>query len=128
MITVIAPDRPGLLAKITVLLAGAGLDLHNTWGQTAAGQALLHLATNDDTQALQLLHAAGFDAVPREALLVRVPNRPGALARIALRLDENKLDLRSISTIHSDADSCIVSLVTSDDAEARRLLGEDVLG
>jgi hypothetical protein len=59
-----------------------------------------------------------------EVLTLQVENVPGALARVASELAEASLDIRMMRTVSRQAESCIVTIATSDNEQAKHLLAD----
>ena len=73
----------GVLADITGALAGAGVNVHSINAEETGETGLVILSTDDNDAALQALTAAGFRAVVDDALVIRLPDSPGALSGVA---------------------------------------------
>jgi hypothetical protein len=58
--------------------------------------------------------------------VIRLRDEPGALARVAARFRDAQLNIRSMRILRRDREFVLVSLVTSDNHQAREQL-EDVL-
>ncbi len=54
--------------------------------------------------------------------MIRIEDRPGALANISRRLANAQVDIRSIHFVDKKAGSCIVALETENDYKARQVL------
>ncbi|ORJ57429.1 hypothetical protein [Geothermobacter hydrogeniphilus] len=126
-ITVIAGDRKGLIADLTELLAAGGVNILTINAQCAAGSAYLRLRAEPYDRALALLRDAGYQAVSDQVLVLRIPDRPGNLARVARRLAEQGVDIRGLTMVQRDAGFCVVAVATDDRDTARQVLREDVL-
>jgi hypothetical protein len=127
MMTIVQEARPGLLADITALLAENGIDVENIDGQLVGGTAVISFSVEPYHQCFDLLVDAGFRVVASEHLLVRLPDRAGALAKLSRILSEAHVDIRSIHIISKDENSSIVALETADGETARELLAEIVV-
>jgi hypothetical protein len=77
-------------------------------------------------EALRALSDQGFRVITQDTLLVRLEDKPGALAAIAVRLKDAGLDLRSMHILRRDSGNTVASLVASDNAKAAEVL-RDVL-
>jgi len=64
--------------------------------------------------ALKALREEGFQAITQDALLVRLEDKPGALAKIAVRFQEQAIQLRSMHIIQRRKGHAHVSIVTTD--------------
>jgi hypothetical protein len=123
-LTVFAPNRPGQLAAITEALAAAGINVEDLDVEAFGEEGLVALTVDNCNAALRALRDAGFHAVTQETILIRLEDKPGALAAVAARLRDAGLDLRSMHIIRRDGAVSITSLVSNDQARAARVLAD----
>lgn len=121
-IMIISKDRKGLVAEISELLGRNDINIDAINARSQCGFAEIRLFTSDNDASLSLLNESGFKAVPDENVLVRIDDRPGALARISRTLSENDIDIRAITMIEQNKGFNIVAIVTDNDARAREIL------
>ncbi len=124
IITLVETSRPGLLAEITALLADRGIDVKDIDGQTVGPEAVITLTATPYRRCFDLLADAGYRVVADEHLLVRLPDRPGALAKLSRTLAEAGIDIRGIHFVSKGPRASIVALQTGDPEAARGLLGD----
>ncbi len=86
----------------------------------------MHLLTDKASRSAKLLRSKGYDVVEAEALELRLPNKPGELARVARKLAKNKINIVSLygTTPIGNAQGRILLRVNRSEA-ARRALGVD---
>ncbi len=123
-LTIIQETRPGLLAEITTLLEGQGIDVRNVDGSTVGSVAVINLIAEPYRTCFSLLTEAGFKVFVSKHVLIRIEDQPGALADISRRLANAQVDIRSIHIVNKEADSCIVALETENDCKARQVLNK----
>ena len=123
-IRVTARDKPGAVAAITEALAREGVNLVAINTERMGERGLVTLATEDDDhdRALHCLTAAGYRAVTEEALLVRLRDEPGALAKVAARFRDAGLNIRSLHILDRHEDHATVALDVEDPEAAAALL------
>ncbi len=126
-ITVIAADRKGLIAELSELLADGGINILSINAQSEGTSAYVRLRVTAYDQALALLRDAGYQAVSDDVLVLRIPDQPGNLARIARNLADNNLDIRGLTMIQRVEDFCIVAVATDNQALASEILREQLL-
>jgi hypothetical protein len=124
IMTIVEDARAGLLADIMALLAENGLGVEDIDGQLVGGSAVISFSVEPYQECFDLLVDAGYRVVASEHLLVRLPDRPGALAKLSRMLTDARLDIRSIHIVNKGEDSSIVALETIDHRKARKLLAE----
>jgi hypothetical protein len=79
-------------------------------------------------EALLALQEAGFQAVSEDALIVRLTDAPGALARVAERFKSDALNIRSLRFLRREGGFALVALVTEDNERARLLVDDLLVG
>ena len=127
-LTVLAPNKPGQLAAIAEARAAGGVNIESFDVATHGADGVIVLTVDRYGDALRLLLDAGFKAVTQDTLLVRLEDKPGALAKVAVRLKDAGIDLRSMHIVRRDAGVSIASLVADNNARAAEVLGELVIG
>jgi len=97
---VTCPDKPGKLAQVSGALArakvnGEAIMACGCLRQTClpAGRAWFAMLTNNDGKAKAALKKVGFKVSQEEAVVVSLPDKPGALAGVAQKLAAKKVNL-----------------------------------
>jgi len=125
-IIVTVNNQVGAVADVTSVLALAGVNIEEIDAEGITESGVISLCVDKHDEGLSALTAAGFSATSEDALVVRVADRPGALAEIASRLKEENINLRSLRIIDHIDQQCTVAIVAEDPSAARRVL-EDCL-
>ena len=125
-IIVTVNNQAGAVADVTSALALAGVNIEEIDGEGITESGVILLCVDKHEEGLAALAAAGFSASSEEALLVRVADRPGALAEIASRLKVEDINLRSLRIVDHVDQQCTVAIVAENPTAARRVL-EDCL-
>ena len=86
-ILITVDNRVGVLAGITGVLAGAGINVESVNAQTAGERGAIIMTVSDTDRALSVLSQAGYKAVSDDAVVVRLRDEPGALAGVADRTE-----------------------------------------
>lgn len=126
-IIVIVPDEAGSLAKVTTALGQAGINIEAIDGRLIGELGVITLGTSDDDAALRVLLEEELRAVTSDAIVFRLPDRPGALAGVAQLFGSHQLNVRTIHIVHRLAGQAILAVTTDDDDKARSLLDRDSL-
>jgi hypothetical protein len=126
-IVVVTRSRTGLLADITEALGRRGINIETIDAEELHGTAIVELTVDLYDEALQALRDAGFDAVSEDALLIRLRDEPGALAKIAKRFKEASIALRSVRFIRRQDGWAFVAVATDRTEDAKRLAKECVV-
>ena len=125
-LTVLVPNQPGQLAKISEALAAVGVNIEDFDVESHGADGLISLTVDHYDTALRALRDAGYKAVTQSTLLIRLEDRPGALAAVAARLKDAGIDLRSMHIVRRTENVSIASLVADDNERAAAIL-KDVL-
>ena len=126
-IRVVVPNRPGLLAELTEVLAVRGMDIAQIVVETNDGGAVVRMEVEDEDAALSVLTDAGYHAVSDDVLLARIEDRPGSLAALSRRFADANLNIRSLHHVRRESGFALVAVSTDDNSRARTLLGEAAL-
>jgi hypothetical protein len=117
-------SRPGTLAALTRSLADAGVNITALSAPEASGRGKIRLLVNDPGRAKRALRKANYRANEEPAFVLRLRNKPGALARVAARLAKERINVRSIYATTAGRGSAVVVLTVGGNARnARRVLG-----
>ena len=125
---VLAPNQPGVLARIAETLAAADVNIEDFDVESHDAEGIISLTVDKYDEALRLLRDLGYRAITQDTLLIRLEDKPGALAKIAVRLKDAGLDLRSMHIVRRTGEFSIVSLVASDNAAAAAVLRDVLIG
>jgi len=117
------PDRPGVVAEVSEALGAAGVNIEDLDAEGADENGVILLTVDRYDDALRALHEAGYRAITEDALVLRIRNEPGALAKVARRLGEASINIRSLRIAkHLGGGETLVTLVAERPEEARELL------
>lgn len=125
-ITVLVRNETGVAAEITSALAERGVNIEEIEMEGIEDRGIVVLTVDRYDEALRTLRDHGFKAITQDTLLVRLEDRPGALAQVAVRLRDADIDLRSLHIVRRAGGVTLASLVASDTARAAEVL-RDVL-
>jgi hypothetical protein len=127
-LTVLAPNQPGQFALITQALAVHGVNIEGFDLESHGADGLISLTVDRYDDALRALRDAGYKAITSDTLLIRLDNKPGALAAVAMRLKDAGLDLRSMHIVRRDEKVSIASLVADNNGRAAEVLQDVLIG
>ncbi|MFH1200341.1 MAG: ACT domain-containing protein [Candidatus Micrarchaeota archaeon] len=123
-ITLVARDRIGLLADISEALAAAGVNIESVSVETAARSAVVRLLVKDAAMARATLSGKGFKVAADDAILVKLPDRPGELARITRRLAQDGISISNVLMVGRENGETLLAITSSDAAKARLVLSK----
>ena len=126
-IVIVTKNRAGLVADISEVLAARGINIETLDAEEVQDLAVVELTVDRYDVALQALRDAGFEAITEDAIVVRLPDEPGALAKVARRFKEANIDLRSVRILGRQQGSALVALATERTDEARALVKDHLV-
>jgi len=126
-IIVMARDEVGVIADISQALADEGINMESINAQVVGEEVTIVLTTDRTDRALYILNQAGFKAVSDDALVLRLPDEPGALAGVAGSLKEAGVNIESMHILSRQAGYAMIALKTDNRAEAMAAIGNEVI-
>ena len=126
-ITVLTRKDPDELARVATILGDAGVNIEEIDAEHLEETGLIVLSVDRYDAALRVLADNGLRAIAQDVLVIRIEDKPGALAAVAKKLRDADVDVRSMHILRRDATSSLVSLVVTDHAKARLILAEVVV-
>jgi len=121
-IIVIVENHSGVLAGISGALGRRSINIESIDGESAHNFGIIRLRVDRYDEALLALRDAGYSAVSEDALVIRLVDESGALARVAERFKDADLNIKSLRFLHRDAGFALVTLVTDNNERARELV------
>lgn len=119
-LTVIMEDQPGKLADLGEATGRAGVNIMGLCAMVGDGKGFIHILVEDEEKARTALEGAGIDvADEREAVVVDLHDRPGAMGEIARDLAEAGVNIDVAYTIFTGVRLVIL---TEDTEKARAAL------
>ena len=115
-------SRPGVLAALARTLADARVNISALSAETRAGRGKIHVVVQNLGQAKRALRHAKYRATEEPAFVVRMRNKPGALARVAARLAKAGVNIKSVYATTAGRSATVVFTVGSV-AKGRKILG-----
>jgi len=85
-LTVYVADAPGTLARVARALAEHKINITGVVCVGAGERSPVRVLTNSPARAKKALAAAGLHPIEEDVLVVRLPDKPGALAAVAEKL------------------------------------------
>ena len=118
-IVIMARDEVGVLSHITSTLAQANINLQSINTQVNGEHGTIVISTDDTDGALVALADAGYSAVTDDAMLFRLKDEPGALAKVAQRFSDAGINIRSVHILDRKDGFATITLSTSEEDRPR---------
>jgi hypothetical protein len=116
-LTVIMEDQPGKLADLGEATGRAGINIAGLCAVVGDGKGFIHILVEDGSAARAALEEAGISvADEREAVIVDLHDKPGAMGEIARDLAEAGVNIDVAYTIFSG----VRLVILTEDVEAAR--------
>ena len=123
-IVIVAHNHPGLMADIAAALAERNINIESIDAKQAQELAVMELTVDRYDEALTALRDAGFNAITEDAIVISLPDQPGALAKVAKRFKDARIDMQSLRILQRNRGTALVALATKRTDEAMELLRE----
>jgi hypothetical protein len=120
-LTVSLKSQPGVLAQLARTLADARVNIVSLAASAASGRGKIRLIVNDPGKAKRALRRAKYRVSEEPVFVVRLRNKPGALARVAGRLAKARVNIKSAYATTAGRGAAVVFTVGSP-AKARKIL------
>ena len=122
-ITLTLQSKPGVLAKVARTLASAGVNITAVCAAETAGRGKIRLLVSDPARAKEALKAAKYSPGEEPALTLTLEDRPGALAQVAEKLAQAKINIKCAYATTTGGGSATVVLAVANPDKAQAVLG-----
>ena len=122
-ISIFLENKSGRLAEVTKLLGEGGINIRALTLADTTDFGILRLLVNDNAAAMDILKKAGFTVGKTEVVGIEVPDRPGGLAEILIRIGEAGLNVEYMyAFVEKSGDDAVVIFRFDDPDQAIELL------
>ena len=122
-----ARNEVGVIADISRALADEGINIETISAEALDEKGVVTLTTDSHDDALRVLTDAGFKTVSDDSLVLRLPDEPGSLAKVAERFKDAGVNIQSLHIVERRGDHTIVALSADDRARAEALVDKATL-
>ena len=117
-LTLCLPNRPGELARALQRLTAASINIEGISVAETTDMGLVQIVVNDTDAARSLLKRAEIPITEQKVALLILPNKPGELARLAVRLAEKKVNINYLyATVPSSSGAKSAVVISAQDLE-----------
>ena len=96
---VLAKDRIGLLADLSYALGQENVNIESISADTMGDKAVIHLVVSDEKKGKEILERGGFIVMSSDAMVVKVIDRPGELAKVARILSDARVNIKNVQLV-----------------------------
>ncbi|MBI4425706.1 MAG: hypothetical protein HY554_18390 [Elusimicrobia bacterium] len=120
-LTVVTPDEPGMLARVTQILSREGVDLHGVVTERLGEKTAIRFLAERRDGLRRKLENSGFPVLESQVFHLEIPNQAGELNRLAKMFAEDGINVVALySTAHGSKAKCVVA-VDQPEAAARTI-------
>lgn len=121
-ITVIAPDKVGLLADISYILGKARVNIESIAVTSVGGKAVITVLVKNAQKAGEVLERNGFKVSSGNVIFLKLTDEPGKLSEVAKTLADNKISVGNLNLISRDGAHTIVGVTVDRPRKAKKVL------
>ena len=126
-IIIVTKNSDGLTAEIAAVLGKNDINIESLDAEEVVGMGVVTLTVDHYNRALHAFRDSGWHAVTEDAFVMRVKDKPGALARVAKRFKDAGIHVRSIRIIQHEGNWGMVAVSAEPIKEARALVKDKLL-
>jgi hypothetical protein len=123
-ITVIAPDKVGLLADISYILGKARVNIESIAVTSVGGKSIITVLVKNSQKAMDVLQRSGFKVSSGNVIFVKIEDKPGRLSEIAKMLADQKINVENLNLVSRDGKHSIVGIAVTRPRKAKKVLEE----
>ncbi|MBI5252869.1 MAG: ACT domain-containing protein, partial [Euryarchaeota archaeon] len=121
-ITVIVENRPGALADVCEILGRNGINIRAISAEALGEGGIIRLITEDAESAKRALGSAWYKFIVSEVLPIKLPDKPGELAKVARKLANARINVECIYILGREKGTTEIALKVDKLEEARKTL------
>lgn len=112
-ITILSQEKTDLIAKITQLLAEREINLESVTGRNFGRNSVVTLTVHDYEKTLNALQEyEHFQVICEDAIIVKITDEVGALAKLTRRFSDTGVQINSIRFIERHEGCALVAIST----------------
>jgi hypothetical protein len=123
-LTIVEKDRVGLLADVSETLAKAGVNIESVQAESSGKQGIIRLLVSAPGKAKDALGKAGLNVLDSTIVAIRLPDKPGELAKLSRMLASASINILNIYLVSKSGGEVIDAIQTSDNEKAKKILKE----
>ena len=128
-LTIVLLKIEGALARLTTILADADINITDMDAAELddIGVAHVTVADADFEKTHELLRDSGHQVMPQQVLLVKIEDKPGGLAQLAVKLADAHVNVRSMRIVRREDGYCLAALVAEPSDVAKSVLVNELV-
>ena len=121
-LTVSLKSKPGVLAQLAKTLSDAGVNILTLSADAVSGRGKIRVIVNDAVKAKRAMRQARYRFSEEPAFVIRLRNKPGALARVANKLAKARVNIKSAYATTAGRGSATAVFTVGSAKTARKIL------
>src|SRR3989338_3867628 len=123
-LTIIAPDKIGLLLDVTTILGKERINIESISLEVVGKKAIIRLIIEKASvrKAKESLERKGFNVVASDTFVVKLADRPGELAKVAKVLAENGVNIENVHIVDKQGRQTLCAIKVDKMDKAEKLL------
>lgn len=123
-VTIIAPDKVGLLADISYILGKAKVNIESIAVTSVGGKAVITVLVKNSEKATDVLEKNGFKVSSGNIIFIKILDQPGKLSEVAKMLADSKINVANLNLISKDGKYTIIGVTVDRPRKAKKVLEE----
>ena len=119
---VFVQNKPGELAKICELLGSHGVNIKAIASERGIQRPMIKIVTDDEVTTKAALARTGIGYDLRDVILVRIPDKPGELGKVARKLARAMVNVDSLYILGKESQMTEIVLTVDDPKKAETIL------
>ena len=122
---VISPDKTGLLADISYVLAKEKVNIEQIDANVVGQNAIVRLGVLSAKyeQGRKALEASKYEVLSSESFVIKLEDKPGMLAEVSKKLADAKINVLNIHVLGKQNEYVFDSITVDKPKEAKKVLG-----
>jgi hypothetical protein len=116
------PDHPGMLGEIASALGEKKINIRAVNGWVEGGEGVVRIVADPNAAAKKILAGRGWRPEEEEVLEIEVPDKPGALGQVAMKLGAAGVNIEHVFVGTAGARKATLFLKVSDLTAAMKAL------
>lgn len=120
-------DEVGIVANISETLAEKEINIERITVEGWGDRGIVILTTDQHQKAMESLKDADFDIITYEGIVLELRDQPGELAKVAAKLRDANINIKSLNVIDTSNGYTRVAIATDKPQKTETLLTNEGL-
>jgi len=121
-IILVIPNKVGTLARVSSVIAGAGVNINAILARGEKSKAYFHIVVDRLMKAMNVLKKANYKVTNEDVILLEMANKPGEMEKVADKIAGAGIDIKYVyGSVGGGKSFCV--LKTDNDKKAMKVAG-----